>query len=117
MKIEYTRKELASFAANALKSFLTGFLRILWSVILLVANIALWVERKAVSAIRLYPCVAVGLVFVVMAVFSVAMYADMKAKLTTAEWQRDGMALKLDSIETYNGTKPSYYRFENYNVK
>lgn len=112
IKVRYTRHELGKFAKNAFISLLTGFLRLLWSVILLLVNLALWLKSRIVGAICKKPCLSVAVTFLLMLLLTAAVHMDMKAKLTTTEWQRDNVQMRLDSLcETYN-INPSYSRLE-----
>lgn len=112
MKIRMTRKELGSYFLGAVKAFGKGLARIVWSAFLLLANITIVVTEYIAGLIRKAPVVSVGVTFAVMLVASVVSYADMKTKLTTAEWERDSVAIRLDSALTMSGTKPTYYKYE-----
>lgn len=114
MKIKYTQKELLAYFIEAVGSLFRGFCRIIWTVFLLFANITIAVAMYVAGLIRKAPVLAVCLTFAVMFVASVVSYAEMKTRLTTAEWQRDSLTMKLDSVLTMNNTKKSYYRFEKY---
>lgn len=108
IRINYTWHELGEFAVNAFKSFLTGVLGLLWLTILLTANFAVRAYKTTVKAIRAYPCVAFVAVFLVMTVAIFATHANLKVKLTTAEWQRDSLRESLDSMKVIHDGKMSY---------
>lgn len=113
-KIAYTRKEWLAYAKDALLSFLTGFLHLAWSAVLLVANLAMQACSASVRAIRAKPVVAVGMVAGCMAVAMMAVYMQMKTRLTTAEWQRDSLELRLDSVCEACNIKTTYSKLEGY---
>lgn len=103
IKFRYTRHELWRYFRNAVGSLLRGFVRLAWSAVLLAANMALWARGLAASLVRRAPCAAVGVTFAVMLTVALAVHARMKVRLTTAEWQRDRLALKLDSMRMLHG--------------
>lgn len=117
MKIIYTRHDLGKYAKNAAKSFLTGLIRLLWVIILLVINIITTALIWGKNAIKKKPCLSVLATFVVMLLFIAVVHMRMKVKLTTAEWQRDSLEQKLDSIKVVNGTNVSYYKYQPYKPK
>lgn len=117
MKIIYTWHDLGKYAKNAAKSLLTGLIRLLWVIILLVVNIIATALIWGKNAIKKKPCLSVLATFVVMLLFIAVVHMRMKVKLTTAEWQRDSLELKLDSIKVANGTKVSYYKYQPYKLK
>lgn len=112
--IRMTRKELGSYFLGAVKAFGKGLARIVWSAFLLLANVTIVVAEYVAGLIRKAPVASVGVTFAVMAVVSMVSYADMKTKLTTAEWERDSVAVRLDSALTMSGAKPTYYKYEPY---
>lgn len=69
------------------------------------------------NAIKKNPCLSVLATFVVMLLFIAVVHMRMKVKLTTAEWQRDSLEQKLDSIKVVNGTSVSYYKYQPYKLK
>lgn len=117
MKFIYTWHDLGKYAKNAAKSFLTGLIRLLWVIILLVINIIATALNLGKNAIKKKPCLSVLATFVVMLLFIAVVHMRMKVKLTTAEWQRDSLEQKLDSIKVANGTKVSYYKYQPYKLK
>lgn len=117
IKIIYTRRELLDFAKSAALSLVTGLFRILWAVILLVINIVVWCVSELAAAIRRKPLVAFVVALVVSGVIYAVAYMRMKYRLTTAEWQRDSLELKLDSIKVMDGNNVTYYRYQSYKAK
>ena len=117
MKFIYTWHDLGRYAKNAAKSLLTGVIHLQWVIILLVINIIATALIWGKNAIKKKPCLSVLATFVVMLLFIAVVHMRMKVKLTTAEWQRDSLELKLDSIKVANGTKVSYYKYQPYKLK
>lgn len=115
MKIVYSSyHEVARFARQALKGLLLGLFRSLWAVFLLIANAAVLALRKVSDGIRHKPVAAVVTLLFILAVSNLALYASMKAKLTTAEWQYDRLRMHMDSVyEAYN-IHNSYSRLVEY---
>lgn len=110
IKLRYTRHELWRFFKAAVLSLLTGLFRIMWSVILLVLNLAMWGKSRIAEAIKGHPMVSVCVVACAGILAVVATYGQMKARLTTMQWEKDRVEMHLDSItEAYN-IKPSYSR-------
>lgn len=116
-KIKYTPSELWKFFSDALQSILTGISRIVWSVILLVANIVLWLASELCKLIKKAPVLSVCITFVVMLMVAVLIHMKMKYKLTTAEWQRDSLEQRLDSIKVLYGENVTYFRYREYKEK
>lgn len=114
VKIIYTRRELLYFAKSAVLSLVTGLLRILWAIILLVINLAIWCVSELAAVIRKQPVVAFVVALVVSGVIYAVAYMRMKYRLTTAEWERDSLELKMDSIKVLYGDKVGYYRYQSY---
>lgn len=115
IKIKYTPAALWHFFRHAIGEFLTGFCRILWTVILFTVNIAIWAANELKSMIRRSPILSVTITFCVMLLVAFLVHMDMKYKLTTAEWQRDSLEQKLDSIKVLSNTNNRYYRYQKYN--
>ena len=114
MKIIYTWHDLGRYAKNAAKSFLTGLIRLLWVIILLVINIIATALIWGKNAIKKKPCLSVLATFVVMLVFVAVVHMRMKVKLTTAEWQRDSLEQKLDSVKIFTNGDVSYFKYQQY---
>lgn len=85
--------------------------------LLLVINIIATALICGKNAIKKKPCLSVLATFVVMLLFIAVVHMRMKVKLTTAEWQRDSLEQKLDSIKVVNGTNVSYYKYQPYKPK
>lgn len=114
IRLRYKWHELGTYAKDAAKSLLTGAIRLMWAIVLLAVNLPVAVTKTLAWAIRKAPCVAVGVTFAAMLLVAVATNMQMKARLTTAEWQRDRMELRLDSVLTLRGDKDGYYRYQAY---
>ena len=116
MKITYSSyTELLRFARGAFQGLVSGLFRSLWAIVLLAANTAIYAYRKVVSGIKGYPVAAVIVLLFVLAISNLMNYANMKVKLTTAEWRHDQLQMHMDSVyEVYN-IRPSYTRLQRYN--
>lgn len=108
VKIKHEFNEIKSIAKKAVKSLLRGFCGIIWVVILFFVNIAITLYSASVRAIRCKPCISVAVTFLIMCCVVFATHVKMKVKLTTAEYQRDQLEIKLDSIKVVKGEKNSY---------
>lgn len=117
MEIKYTWRELAEFAKSAALSLVTGLFRLLWAIILLIMNLAIWCVSELAKAIRKSPVVAFVMALTVSGLVYAVSYMGMKYKLTTAEWQRDSLEQKMDSIKVLYGDNVGYYRYRNYKEK
>ena len=114
MKIIYTWHDLGRYAKNAAKSLLRGLIRLAWVIILLVVNIIATALNWVKNAIKKKPCLSVLATFVVMLVFVAVVHMRMKVKLTTAEWQRDSLEQKLDSVKIFTNGDVSYFKYQQY---
>lgn len=123
MKIHFifTRKELRGFQKNisnetrdASLRLVTNILRQLWLFLLYAVNAFNWLFKMTKEAIKEHACWAVVITFVSMLTITFIVHMRMKVKLTTAEWQRDSLELKLDSIEALYGNKITYFRYHEY---
>lgn len=117
MKFIYTWYDLGRYAKNAAKSFLTGLIRLLWVIILLVINIVATALNWVKNAIKKKPCVSVLMTFAVMLVFIAVVHMRMKVKLTTAEWQRFRLEQTLDSIKDLDSDTVGYFKYQGYRAK
>ena len=114
MKIIYTWHDLGRYAKNAAKSLLRGLIRLAWVIVLLVVNIIATALNWVKNAIKKKPCLSVLATFVVMLVFVAVVHMRMKVKLTTAEWQRDSLEQKLDSVKIFTNGDVSYFKYQQY---
>ena len=114
MKFIYTWQDLGRYAKNAAKSLLRGLIRIAWVIVLLVVNIIATALNWVKNAIKKKPCLSVLATFVVMLVFVAVVHMRMKVKLTTAEWQRDSLEQKLDSVKIFTNGDVSYFKYQQY---
>lgn len=118
MKIIYTWHDLGRYAKNAAKSLLRGLIRLVWVIVLLVVNIIATALNWVKNAIKKKPCLSVLATFVVMLVFVAVVHMRMKVKLTTAEWQRDSLEMRLDSVKVINNNgNVSYFKYQQYKPK
>lgn len=117
MKIIYTWHDLGKYAKNAAKSLLRGLIRLVWVIVLLVVNIIATALNWVKNTIKKKPCLSVLATFVVMLVFVAVVHMRMKVKLTTAEWQRDSLEQKLDSVKIFTNGDVSYFKYQQYKPK
>lgn len=118
MKIIYTWHDLGRYAKNAAKSLLRGLIRLVWVIVLLVVNIIATALNWVKNAIKKKPCASVLMTFAVMLVFIAVVHMRMKVKLTTAEWQRDSLEMRLDSVKVINNNgNVSYFKYQQYKPK
>lgn len=116
MKVTYSSySELLSFMRGAFKGLVFGLFRTLWAIVLFGINTAIFAYRKAVSGIKGYPVAAVIVLLFVLAISNLVNYANMKVKLTTAEWRYDQLRMHMDSVYEAFNIKPSYTRLQKYN--
>ena len=114
MKIIYTWHDLGRYAKNAAKSLLRGLIRLAWVIVLLVINIIATALNWVKNTIKKKPCASVLMTFAVMLVFIAVVHMRMKVKLTTAEWQRDSLEQKLDSVKVFANGNVSYFKYQQY---
>lgn len=114
IKIKYAPRELWEYLKKAVRRSLIGLFDIVWAIVLLIINAALWVWNDMVHFIKARPVPSVLLTFSVMLVINIVIRVSMKYKLTTAEWQRDSLEQKLDSIKELDNRTTSYYRYQSY---
>ena len=114
IKIKYVPRELWEYFKKAVRRSLIGLFDIAWAIILLIVNILVWIWHDMLHFIKDKPVPAVLLTFSVMLVVTIAVHMSMKYKLTTAEWQRDSLEQKLDSIKELDNKTTSYYRYQSY---
>lgn len=113
-ELRYFQRTISRDMSEASLQLLTNIFRQLWLLLLYAVNAVDWLAKKLKKAIMEHACWAVVLTFVSMLTITFIVHMRMKVKLTTAEWQRDSLELRLDSIKTYNGTKTSYFKYQEY---
>ena len=115
MKIIYSSYgEVTAMLRGALSTAALGLGRSLWAVFLLIVNAVAIAFRKVSAAIKRKPVTVVTVLLFILAVSNIAVYASMKARLTTAEWRYDRLQMHMDSVyETYNIHR-SYSRVVSY---
>lgn len=114
IKLKYLPHDLWEFFKEAVHSFFMGVFRILWTIVLLVANIARWIASEIGKVINKAPVLSVCITFVIMLVVVVGVHMQMKTKLTTTQWQRDSLEQKLDSIKVLSSDNTRYFRYQEY---
>lgn len=114
IKIKHSPGEWMHVMRRSLMMLATGVAGTLWSAVLLVINVVLWTVSRVRSVIRRHPCASVVATFMVMLLVVAVTHMRMKVRLTTAEWQRDSLELRLDSIKTLTGATASYFRYQKY---
>lgn len=114
IKFLYKPSELKGFIKRALKSFALGLGRMIWSVILILVNVCGWLVIAAKNAIRKHPCLSVGITFLAMSGVAAVIHIQLKTKLTTAEWQRDSLEQRLDSIKVLSSNNTRYFKYQEY---
>lgn len=113
IKVEYTWQDLWKYTKHSLLLLLKGAARIIWSACLLIINLGIWSYRKLYGFIQKNPGVSVLILFSFMSVMTITVYASMKEKLITAEWQRDSLKVKVDSADAWkagHGTRIVEYK-------
>lgn len=117
MKLIFTRKEWWTLFKRTLKLLVESFGMLIWSIILLIINLAASFFLWLVWLIRKHPVVSVCVTFAIMLIAVVMVHMSMKYKLTTTEWQRDSLEQKIDSIKVLYSDKVGYYRYQGYKEK
>ncbi len=115
MKIIYSSYgEVTAMLRGALSTAALGLGRSLWAVFLLIVNAVAIAFRKVSAAIKRKPVTVVIVLLFILVVSNIAVYAFMKARLTTADWRYDRLQMHMDSVyETYNIHR-SYSRVVSY---
>lgn len=115
MKVIYSSyRDVTTIFRGALSTAALGLGRSLWAVFLLIVNAAALAFRKVSAAIKRKPVTVVIVLLFILAVSNIAVYASMKARLTTAEWRYDRLQMHMDSVyEAYNIHR-SYSRIVSY---
>ena len=115
MKIIYNSyADIMRFTHQALRGLLFGLGRTLWSVVLFAVNTAVFAFRKVAAAIKRKPVTVVIVLLFILVASNLAIYASMKCRLNTAEWQYDRLQMHMDSVyEAYN-IHSSYSRLVEY---
>lgn len=114
IRIKYAPRELWEYFKKAVRRSLIGLFDIAWAIVLLIVNILVWIWNDMLRFIKDKPVPAVLITFAVMLLINIVIRVSMKYKLTTAEWQRDSLEQKLDSIKELDNKTTSYYRYQSY---
>ena len=115
MKVIYSSyRDVTAMLRGALSTAALGLGRSLWAVFLLIVNAVALAFRKTAEAIKRKPVTVAIVLLFILAVSNIAVYASMKARLTTAEWRYDRLRMHMDSVyEAYN-IRNSYSRLVEY---
>ena len=82
------------------KKLALGIGRIVSCLLLGLLSVVRWLWRRLVSAVSDYPVAAILTPIAVFSVIWIGTYASMKAKVVTAEMQRDSMSYRLHTFES-----------------
>lgn len=125
VRVAYTWSEIGSMAKASFKEctigaaksllkalilILRGFFKLLWIVILLLANLSISCFLCIKNGIKHHPVTSVIIVAAVGTATTIGTYAQMKAKLNTAEHDRDMKSLRLDSVMEVRNVTKTYSR-------
>ena len=103
MKMRFdTWGELGRYAGRSFAMLFKGLVRLPWLVLLVVVNLVAGFARKIAECARRWPVCTLLATIAVMGLLTFVVFADMKAKLTTAEWQRDSLQMKVDSARAWH---------------
>lgn len=115
MKIIYdSYADIMRFTRQALRGLVFGVGRTLWSVVLFIINTAVFAFRKAAAAIKRKPVTVVIVLLFILVASNLAIYASMKCRLNTAEWQYDKLRMHMDSVYEIYNIHNSYSRVVSY---
>lgn len=118
IKLRFTWHEIGEGLLDSLKGIGENLVVLLFSIILVPVNLIIrlgdWLKQEITE--RPIPSViATFCAMLTIGVFAcIITYAQFKCKLTTAEWQRDSMEMKLDSINALHDPTIGYTRFQPY---
>lgn len=121
IKLRFTWREIGEGLLDSLKGIGENLVVLLLSIILVPVNLIIRLGDWLKEAIRKRPVPSVVVTFAAMltigVLVSLLIYTQFKYRLTTAEWQRDSLELKLDSIKVMDGNNVTYYRYQSYKAK
>ena len=97
-------KSWKNYFLSAVKNVFIGFARILWSVISGLISILAFIWRSIKDFCRreFWAALVIGIVAVIIIAGWLCTFACERAARVTAEFQRDSLAVKLDSAKQYN---------------
>ena len=110
MKMIHTPAEYGKMAKYGLFAFLRGFTILAWCLPVGVLSCAVWGGKVAKMVFERHPHTTLATITVILCLAWAISYMEMKTKLTTAEWQRDSLRLKVDSINELSGKTATYTR-------
>lgn len=96
-------REWWSFTRNGFTKFVIGLAKLMASVVLGIASLAVWLWRKCVSLVGKYPQIALGGFIVIVFCVWLLMYASTKAKIVGLEGQRDSIAWQYKDFKETHG--------------
>lgn len=102
MKTMYSPKGLWHYARHTLLLLSSGIVRVPWLTVLVVVNLVAGFARKVAGGARRWPVRTLLATIATMGLLTFVVFADMKVRLTTAEWQRDSLRMKVDSAQAWH---------------
>ena len=102
MKMMYSKAELLHYLQYTGLMIVKGLARIPWSVLLIVVNLFCGFARWLKGCARRWPARTLLATIATMGLLTFVVFADMKVKLTTCEWQRDSLQMKVDSAQAWH---------------
>lgn len=110
MKMIHTPAEYGKMVKRGLFAFLRGLITLGWCLPVGVLSCAVWGGKVAKMVFDRHPRTTLTAISVILCLAWAISYMEMKTKLTTAEWQRDSLRLKVDSINELSGKTATYTR-------
>ena len=113
MKVIYTKQELGRYFRLTAMGILGSMVRVPWCLVLVVVNLAAGFARLVKACVKRWPMRTLLFALAGMSLLTVVVFMDMKVRLTTCEWQRDSLQLKVDSAEAWKkGHTVKYVGYE-----
>ena len=99
MKI-YTSEEWLDYVCSAAHSMLTGIVRLLWSVIIGIISLLVYVYRVVAAFCKREKLAAliIAFIFAVLIFGWITTFMSERAARVDAEYQRDSLSLTIDSL-------------------
>nr|DAS34871.1 MAG TPA: hypothetical protein [Caudoviricetes sp.] len=110
MKIIHKPAEYGKMVKRGLFAFLRGLITLCWCMPVGIVSCAVWGGKAAKRVFEKHPRTTLTAISVILCLGWAISYMEMKTKLTTAEWQRDSLRLKVDSINELSGKTATYTR-------
>lgn len=102
---------------RSLKRVLSGVCFFLYTIIAGGISIVYMLAMALWNRLKAHKMAVIVTALITETVVSGISFAQMRARVVNAEWQRDRLAIKLDSVMELDGRKPSYSRLEAYNAE